>query len=768
MLPAWGHGTTGRTQIMRLNEPVTEREVLIREGAVLVSKTDLKGVITWVNDEFEEVSGYTRLELIGQPHNLIRHPDMPEAAFANLWRCMEAGEPWVGIVKNRCKSGDHYWVEAHVTPYYEDGHCVGFMSVRRAATRDAILHAERVYASLRAGRGGFRLRHGRVEQRKPLRDANPLWLLSLRVRLQLFALFTGGLAALAAWMAYSGQSPRHVMELMIGGTLFACYSAHWLSNDLGGRLSHAVYAFKRLSGGDYDVPIDVARNDEVGAVLLQLEALRIRLGFEVQDLNSRNLQIARVRQGLDAAATAVMLTDSALNVIYVNDALRKTFARVDADLAGDDRFAPARIVGRSLADLLPDRRQATAAFEAQGQLKSQQLVVGGRMLTLLTTPVSSADGRRIGYVAEWRDRTDAVAVEHEIRAVLTAASGGDFSRRIELRHTGTNDFFMELVGGFNKVLDINTRALDDIVSVIGSLAQGDLTRMLEGNFSGTLAKVQGDINATVDRLSGIVGHIQLAAEATRSATSDIVSGSADLAQRTEREAANLSQTATQLHDLTDTVQRNAQDVGEARRVAERSSEIAGRGSEAVADVVAAMKGIAELSRKIAEITSVIDGIAFQTNILALNSAVEAARAGEHGRGFAVVASEVRSLAQRVATAAREIKGLTESSALRIDQGSKAVETAGTTMQDILSVVRDVTRLMTQIADATNEQSAGIQRVHQMVTQLDEATQHNVALVEETSASARSLEQQSTTLSDAVAIFRTRADGAGARLGRVAA
>jgi methyl-accepting chemotaxis protein len=752
---------------MRLNQPCTECEVPIRDGATLVSKTDLKGLITWVNDEFEEVSGYTRQELIGQPHNLIRHPDMPEAAFANLWRCLEAGEPWVGIVKNRCKSGHHYWVEAHVTPYYEDGRCVGFMSVRRAASREAILHAERVYASLRAGRGGFRLRHGRLEPRKPLRDANPLWLLSLRARLHLFALFTGGLAALAAWMVQVGQEPGRVLGLIAGGTLFACYSAHWLSRDLAGRLSLAVHAFKRLSGGDYDVPIDVSRTDEVGAVLLQLEALRIRLGFEVQDLNLRNVQTARVRQGLDAAATAVMLTDSALKVIYVNDALRKTFARVDADLAGDDRFAPAGIVGRSLAELLPDRRQATAAFEAQHQLKSQQLVVGGHTLTLLTTPVSSADGRRIGYVAEWRDRTDAVAVEQEIRAVLTAASEGDFSRRIELRQTATNDFFMELVGGFNKVLDINTQALDDIVSVIGSLAQGDLTRVLEGKFSGTLAKVQADINATVQRLSGIVGHIQQAAEATRTATSEIVSGSTDLAQRTEREAANLSQTATQLHELTDTVQRNAQDVGEARRVAERSSAIAGRGSEAVNDVVAAMKGIAELSRKIAEITAVIDGIAFQTNILALNSAVEAARAGEHGRGFAVVASEVRSLAQRVATAAREIKALTESSALRIDQGAKAVETAGTTMQDILSVVRDVSRLMAQIAAATDAQSVGIQRVHQTVAQLDEATQHNAALVEETSASARSLEQQSTLLSDAVAVFRTRHADLGMTRARVA-
>jgi methyl-accepting chemotaxis protein len=256
-----------------------------------------------------------------------------------------------------------------------------------------------------------------------------------------------------------------------------------------------------------------------------------------------------------------------------------------------------------------------------------------------------------------------------------------------------------------------------------------------------------------DKLAHIVSEVRQSAESIATATAEIAQADLDLSSRTESQASSLEQTAASMEELNATVQQNADHAVQANQLAMSASRIAVQGSEVVTQVVDTMKGINEASRKISDIISVIDGIAFQTNILALNAAVEAARAGEQGRGFAVVASEVRALAGRSAEAAKEIKTLIDDSVQRVDVGTKLVDKAGSTMQEVVSSIRQVTDIMGQISAASKEQSDGVSQVGEAVTLMDQVTQQNAALVEEMAAAASSLKTQAEDLVQTVAVFK---------------
>jgi len=266
------------------------------------------------------------------------------------------------------------------------------------------------------------------------------------------------------------------------------------------------------------------------------------------------------------------------------------------------------------------------------------------------------------------------------------------------------------------------------------------------------ARMSVDANETVERLAQIVGGIREGSDAIGSAAAEIAAGNEDLSRRTEAQAASLEETASSMEELTSTVRHNADSARQANELAREAAQVATDGGALVGRVVHTMSAISESSARIGDIIGVIDGIAFQTNILALNAAVEAARAGEQGRGFAVVAGEVRSLAQRSANAAKEIKQLITDSVVEVQQGTQLVDQAGRTMQGIVASVRKVSDLIADISAASNEQTAGIEQVNGAIAQMDEGTQQNAALVEQASAAARSLEQQAAQLVEAVAVF----------------
>ncbi|MEC3889512.1 methyl-accepting chemotaxis protein [Xanthomonas campestris] len=383
----------------------------------------------------------------------------------------------------------------------------------------------------------------------------------------------------------------------------------------------------------------------------------------------------------------------------------------------------------------------------------------------------SQDMQRLpGEKAVLTDTMDTVkanlsAMNTEIKLLAQAAANGDFSVRGDAQRFQYD--FRAMVESLNTLMATADGNLEALSAVLRAIAAGDLTTRMQGEFHGVFARMRDDANATVSQLADIVGRIQRSTDTINDAASEIASGNQDLSQRTEQQAANLEETAASMEELTSTVRNNADHARHANQLVLGAAQVASQGGEVVSQVVGTMAGIQAASKKIADIISVIDGIAFQTNILALNAAVEAARAGEQGRGFAVVASEVRTLAQRSAGAAKEIKQLIEDSVQRVEHGNQLVGQAGQTMQEIVSSVQRVTDIMGEISAASQQQSQGIEQVGQTITQMDQATQQNAALVEEATAAARAMEEQAQQLRDAVSVFRLQAASAQPVLGRAA-
>ncbi|MFZ3040401.1 MAG: methyl-accepting chemotaxis protein [Thiobacillus sp.] len=298
-----------------------------------------------------------------------------------------------------------------------------------------------------------------------------------------------------------------------------------------------------------------------------------------------------------------------------------------------------------------------------------------------------------------------------------------------------------------------TRPLNDAVKLARAVAEGDLTQRIEVHSTNEVGQLMQALKDMNDSLVRVVGQVRSGVDTVATASNQIAAGNLDLSSRTEEQASSLEETASSMEELTSTVKQNAENARQANQLVVSTADVAVKGGQVVSQVVDTMDSIKDSSRKIADIIGVIDGIAFQTNILALNAAVEAARAGEQGRGFAVVAAEVRNLAQRSAGAAKEIKGLIEDSVGKVDAGGKLVDEAGRTMDEIVTSVKRVTDIMSEIAAASQEQSTGIEQVNQAITQMEDETQQNAALVEQAAAAAESMQDQAAKLAEAVSVFK---------------
>ncbi|MBV5309923.1 methyl-accepting chemotaxis protein [Chromatium okenii] len=340
----------------------------------------------------------------------------------------------------------------------------------------------------------------------------------------------------------------------------------------------------------------------------------------------------------------------------------------------------------------------------------------------------------------------------EIRMIVDAANRGDFSVKLAL--TGKKGFALDISQMLNQLSDTTEVGLKDVMRVAKSLADGDLTQTITRDYPGLFGETKAGVNTTVANLKELVFRIRESVEMISTASNEIATGNQDLSQRTEEQASSLEETASSMEELTSTVKQNADNARQANQLAVAASDVAAKGGERVGASVETMTAIAESSKKIADIISVIDGISFQTNILALNAAVEAARAGEQGRGFAVVAAEVRNLAQRSANAAKEIKTMISDSVAKVDAGTLQVNETGQRMQDIVLSIQRVTDLVAEISAASVEQSTGIEQVNQAITQMDDVTQQNAALVEQAAAAAEALADQARELSKIISIFKT--------------
>ncbi|WP_017347323.1 methyl-accepting chemotaxis protein [Pantoea sp. A4] len=514
---------------MRNNQPVTQREFVFDDHATLMSTTDLNSHITYANDAFTEVSGFTAEEINGQPHNLVRHPDMPQEAFADMWATLKKGEPWTALVKNRRKNGDHYWVRANAIPVVRHGQVRGYMSVRTKPSVEEIRATEALYSDFRQGKAKGRHFHKGLIVRRGVRGVT---------------------------------------------SLLKTMPLRW-------RVRSAMLALWPLS-------------------LVGLFAL--------------------------GASDAMLLSSAglmALLLLITNICLEQQIVR---------------------------------------------------------------------------------PLERMYRQALNVATGA--SHKVE-----TLDRADEI--------GMTSRAISQL---------GLMFRWL------------------VDDVSGQAINVLSASDA-------IADSNNELSRRTEQAAANVQETAATMNEMTATVKSNTETAQAVNTLSHNTSNVALKGGEVMQEMVGMMAEIADSSKRIASITSVIDGIAFQTNILALNAAVEAARAGEQGKGFAVVAGEVRNLAQRSAKAASEIKTLVDTSAGRVQSGSDHADAAGRTMQEIVAQIQNVSTLIGQISAATAEQSVALSQVSIAVEDLDEITHRNAARVQESAEASTRMANQANRLVEAISVFR---------------
>ena len=1146
---------------MKINEPVTHNEIPYPEGKILVSRTNLKGAITYANHDFIEISGFTEQELIGQNHNLVRHPDMPPEAFQDLWDSIKDGKTWVGLVKNRAKNGDYYWVKANVTPVVRNAQVVEYMSVRTKAEPHEIMEAEKLYQQINMGKASLQQqgllhklnffrnlgipnkflsivvamllpivaltylyvanvnesiafsakeRDG-VEYVKPLRflqqhmaqhrglnnalkngaavedritavkqklseDISRMEAVNTRLGIALktdsqwqelktqwlklesetasleaeesFKQHTNLIEDLQALIARAGDTSNLILdpeldsfylmdtvivklpallnemgiirgmgsgiigsgsmtndqrlELLIMQKLMLDHykatvasietsfennpavkaamqkdmdafkaangkfiqtvenllDASWnltsmdataffsegtaaittgfkmfdaAAENLDLLLENRVSAMKNerlislllisvifvlvllvtwlnvtaivnplktllntvrnLSEGNLVVDPAKVNKDEVGAITNAVNMMGINLQFEIADARQKAMESMRIKLALDSNSTAttvsdssnvliymnraaeeqfksmqeewrksmphfnaddllghklseyfeegefktaytqnlqsenslegkiagldmllvaspvydenneyagrvtqwvdqteklrqeqleqerlqeerriasenerikfaldnvssnVMLANTDREIIYINKNIEKLFSEAESDIRKDlPDFSAANLLGANIDTFHKNPAHQIRLLDGLKSTYQSDLEVGGRTLRIVANPVIDAEGERLGTAVEWTDRTLELAVEKEIDSLVDAASAGDLNRRLDT--AGKQGFFLQLSNGINTLLNQLTSVFTDIDDVMSKMAEGDLTHKIEQDYTGTFGDVKNNINKTISNVEQTVKELRSISDQVNTASEEISDGNNNLSGRTEQQAANLEETAASMEQLTSTVKNNSDNAQQANQVATSARGAAEKGGQVVNDAVEAMQQISDSSNQIAEIIGVIDEIAFQTNLLALNASVEAARAGEQGRGFAVVATEVRNLASRSAEAAKEIKELIKDSVDKVNSGSELVSQTGESLREIVDSVKKVGDIIAEIAAASAEQTAGIEQVNMAVTSLDEMTQQNAALAEETSAASAAMSDNAADMQRTMAFFNT--------------
>jgi methyl-accepting chemotaxis protein len=764
----------------------------------------LDGTIVNANDNFLATVGYSIEEIRGQHHSMFVEPLFRVSQdYRAFWDKLGRGEFDAGQYKRIGKGGREVWIQASYNPVFgADGK--PFKVVKYATNiteqvraNEAMTHAveqtEAVVAAAKRGDLGHRIVvddkqgpllamtagiNAMLDGISHAQDAEKVRVAEMtRIKQGLDVVQTNVMVADADLnVVYVNDSIKTMLETaeadirkdvpsfsarsVVGTNIDVFHKQPSYQRGMLARMVDTHNARLVLGGRTFSLILNPI-NDDAGA----------RLGYVVEwkDMTAELAQAAaeaerqaverkradenlRIKMALDSVTTNVMIADNDRNIVYMNGSVKEMLTTAESDIRKALPNFDVRKLDGAKIDVFHKHPEHQARMLATFRdTHRTQIVVGGRTFSLIAAPIINADGERLGAVVEWKDRTAEVAVENEVGSIVTAATRGDFTQRIRLE--GKEGFFRGLGESLNQLLETSSVGLNEVVRVLSALAKGDLTETIDNEYHGTFGQLKDDSNATVAQLTEIITQIKTATDTINVAAGEIAAGNLDLSQRTEEQAASLEETASSMEELTSTVKQNAENARQANQLALGASDVAIKGGQVVGQVVTTMSAINDSSKKIVDIISVIDGIAFQTNILALNAAVEAARAGEQGRGFAVVAAEVRSLAQRSASAAKEIKTLIGDSVEKVGNGTKLVEQAGKTMEEIVTSVKRVTDIMAEISAASQEQSSGIDQINKAITQMDQVTQQNAALVEEASAAARSMEDQANNLSTSVATFR---------------
>ena len=459
---------------------------------------------------------------------------------------------------------------------------------------------------------------------------------------------------------------------------------------------------------------------------------------------------ARVRYALDSVSGNVMIADQAHNIIYANQSLCTTMQSAQNDIRSHiGQFDVDKLIGFPIYQFYLEPERQKVLFNNLTSAHKSTEYIGERVFSITSSPIV-VDQTRVGTVLEWTDRTDEVNIEKEIDDLVQSAAQGDLSVKVSIN--GKTGFFETLSKGLNDLVSTVEVALNDVTIVLGALSQGDLSRRITNEYHGSFGRLKQDTNTTADKLTEVIESITHASGSISQGANEIAQGNSDLSQRTEEQATSLEETATNMDEFTEVIRQSFEKAENANDLSMTAEDKASHGGDVVKQAVNAMREINQSSKQITEIISVIDEIAFQTNLLALNAAVEAARAGEQGRGFAVVAGEVRNLAQRSSNAAKEIKELIRDSLSKVEEGTDLVNRSGETLSEIVEATSKVREMMAEIAHSAKQQSESIIQVNKSISQMDQITQQNAALVEEAAAAGEAMADQASIMNQTVDFF----------------
>jgi len=512
--------------------------------------------------------------------------------------------------------------------------------------------------------------------------------------------------------------------------------------------------------GDQTVRLNVAailnaNGDYVGSSL-EWENITAQVQSEIE--------IGRLVSATQGMTVNLMMADPEGVINYMNPAVEAMLRRRETSIKKAlPHFDVDKIIGSNYDIFHANPAHQQKLLQPENLPYTSNIQVADLHFQLTAIPLFDENNNHLGSAVEWTDNTESVGAQSQIEGLIEQAVKGNLSERIDVENF---DGFMKNLGSsINTMLETVVEPMTNCQGVLTEMAAGNLQKNMDGEYSGAFADLQNAINTTIDNLRNMVGEIMESSSHVSTSSREISQGNTDLSQRTEEQASSLEETASSMEELTATVKENSDAANKANRLSATTMQQAESGGKVVEDAVVAMKEINSASREISDIIGVIDEIAFQTNLLALNAAVEAARAGDQGRGFAVVAAEVRNLAQRSAGAAKEIKTLISNSVDKVNQGTELVNDSGQKLAEIVDSVRNVSGLVGEIANASEEQANGIEEVNQAITQMDSMTQQNSALVEEAAAAAEALTEQAGNMLELMSFFKT-GEESGAKGGKI--